>query len=76
MYGWIWRKLPYGLAGKLVGIALFLAGVGGLLWYAVFPIVDRHLPNNGVQVIQPGGDTFTAPPTPTEAPSTTVKLPK
>jgi hypothetical protein len=76
MYGWIWRKLPYGTPGKIAGIVVFLAGVVGLLWYGAFPIVDRHLPNNGVQVTQPGGDTFTAPPTPTDPPSTPVKLPK
>jgi hypothetical protein len=76
VYGWIWRKLPYGVPGKLVGLALALAGIGGILWYGVFPIVDRYLPNNGVQVIQPGGDTFTAPPTPSGTPSVPVKLPK
>jgi hypothetical protein len=78
MYGWIWRKLPYGVAGKLAGIALVVAGIGGVLWYGAFPIIDRHLPNNNVQVTQPNTDTFTAPPTPVATPSVTltVKLPK
>ncbi len=80
MYGWIWRKLPYGTPGKLVGIALFLGGLVGILWYVAFPFVDRHLPNNGVQVTQNDQDSFTAPPTPTATLSPTsgsaVKLPK
>lgn len=53
MYAWIWRKLPYGVPGKLAGVLVFLAGVVGLLWYGVFPVVDRHLPFNDVQVTTP-----------------------
>jgi hypothetical protein len=64
MYAWIWRKLPYGVPGKVAGIVVALGGIVGLLWYGLFPIADRHLPNNNVQVTQPGGDSFSVPPTP------------
>lgn len=40
MYAWIWRHLPYGLAGKLTG-SLLLAGVAAaLMWFVVFPWLD------------------------------------
>ena len=50
MYGWIWRKLPYGLPGKLIGSAVLVVVIGAVLWQFVFPIVDRLLPTNDVQV--------------------------
>jgi hypothetical protein len=50
MYGWIWRKLPFGFWGKLTGsIGLFLAAVA-LLWYVVFPRATPLLPFDDVQV--------------------------
>jgi hypothetical protein len=75
MYAWLWHHLPYGVPGKVAGILIALVGVVGLLWYGVFPIVDRHLPNNNVQVTQPGGDSVSVPPTPSVTPSS-VPLPK
>jgi hypothetical protein len=74
LYAWIWRKLPYGTAGKLVGVLLFLGGVGGLLWYVVFPAVDPHMPFNDVQVTTPDGvtpqqDLVTPSPSATRSPS-------
>lgn len=55
MYGWIWRKLPFGMPGK-VGISLALvAGVGLLLWYLVFPAAEPLLPFDDVQVTDDGG---------------------
>jgi hypothetical protein len=53
MYGWIWRRLPFGLPGKLVGSALLLAGAMAVLWLWAFPAIDARLPFNDVQV---GGD--------------------
>ena len=51
MYGWIWRKLPFGTPGKLVGSLVLAAAAVALLWYVVFPAVDPHLPfNNDGQV--------------------------
>jgi hypothetical protein len=75
MYAWIWRKLPYGVPGKVAGCLVALVGIVGLLWYGVFPIVDRHLPNNNVQVTQPGADSISVPPTPSVTPSS-APLPK
>ena len=54
MYGWIWRKLPFGLPGKLIGTLVLIVGVAVLLWYFVFPAVDPILPFNDVQVTGPG----------------------
>ncbi|BCJ27128.1 hypothetical protein AB0I55_11290 [Actinocatenispora sera] len=56
MYGWIWRKLPFGLPGKLIGTLVLVAGAAALLWYLVFPAVDPILPFNDVQVTGPGND--------------------
>ncbi|MER5457250.1 hypothetical protein ABT008_20915 [Micromonospora sp. NPDC002389] len=54
MYGWIWRKLPFGLPGKLVGSLLLATTMVALLWYVVFPWAGPLLPFTGedVQVTQ------------------------
>ncbi|MEU5939022.1 hypothetical protein ABZ807_07490 [Micromonospora sp. NPDC047548] len=62
MYAWIWRKLPFGLAGKLTGSLLLLAATVALLWYVVFPWAEPLVtPFDDVQVTQdsgtPGGDS-------------------
>ncbi|WP_405102057.1 hypothetical protein [Micromonospora sp. NBC_01412] len=60
MYGWIWRKLPLGLPGKLAGSLLLATATVALLWYVVFPWAEPLLPFDDVQVTQdsgvPGGD--------------------
>ncbi|MFC0005093.1 hypothetical protein [Micromonospora siamensis] len=60
MYAWIWRKLPFGLAGKLAGSVLITAAAVALLWFVVFPWAEPLLPFDDVQVTQdsgtPGGD--------------------
>lgn len=53
MYGWIWRKLPFGIPGKIVGSLVLIGVVGSLLWYVIFPAVDPILPFNDVQVTGP-----------------------
>ena len=53
MYGWIWRRLPFGLPGKIIGSALLIAGAAALLWYWVFPIAEPLLPFDDVQVTNP-----------------------
>lgn len=66
MYGWIWRKLPFGLPGK-IGISLALVvGTGLLLWYVVFPAAEPLLPFDDVQVTDEnsGGGEPTEEPTP------------
>jgi hypothetical protein len=56
MYAWIWRKLPFGLYGKLAGSILLASIFGVLLWVWVFPAVEPALtPFDDVQV----GDTGT-----------------
>lgn len=50
MYAWIWRKLPFGMPGKLGGSVLLVATAGLLLWYVVFPWATPLLPFDDVQV--------------------------
>ncbi|MEO3746790.1 hypothetical protein [Plantactinospora sp. B5E13] len=58
MYAWIWRKLPFGLPGKLLGSLLITASLLALLWYVVFPWAEPLLPFDDVQVESgiPGDD--------------------
>ena len=50
MYGWIWRTLPGGLPGKLVGSLLLLTAAVALLFFVVFPAVEPLLPFSDVTV--------------------------
>ncbi|GLY99220.1 hypothetical protein [Actinoplanes sp. NBRC 103695] len=50
MYAWIWRKLPFGLPGKLSGSIVLAAAVLAVLWYVVFPWATPLLPFDDVQV--------------------------
>jgi hypothetical protein len=74
VYAWIWRHLPFGLPGKLVGSVVLAAALGALLWFAVFPWAEPLLPFDDVQVTQdgsvPGGPGVgPAGPNPTPGPS-------
>src|SRR3954451_6086533 len=62
MYVWIWRRLPGGLPGKLVGSLVLLAGALSLLFFFVFPYAERRLPFQDI----------TVDPQPTPHPSVTV----
>ncbi len=64
MYGWIWRRLPFGLPGRIIGSLLLAVGVAALLWYLVFPLIDPLLPFNDVQVTPGTGQSATPTPTP------------
>ncbi|MFK3982657.1 hypothetical protein ACI2K4_20055 [Micromonospora sp. NPDC050397] len=55
MYAWIWRRLPFGLVGRLVGSTLLVAATVALLWYVVFPWAEPLLPFDDVQVTQEDG---------------------
>lgn len=57
MYAWIWRRLPFGLPGKLAGSVLITTAVVALLWYVVFPWAEPLLPFTGtdVEVTQDSG---------------------
>ena len=61
MYAWIWRRLPFGLPGKLAGSVLLAAVTGLLLWYVVFPWATPLLPFDDVQV-GTGTEQVDAPP--------------
>ncbi|MFV2105716.1 hypothetical protein [Micromonospora sp. LOL_015] len=61
MYAWIWRKLPFGTPGKLIGSALLAGLTVVLLWYVVFPWAEPLLPFDDVQVTEDGGGTGTDP---------------
>ncbi|MEU1588485.1 hypothetical protein [Micromonospora sp. NPDC005710] len=50
MYAFIWRKLPFGLLGKLTGSVLLVAATVALLWYVAFPWAEPLLPFDDVQV--------------------------
>ena len=52
MYVWIWRKLPGGLPGKLVGSLVLLAAALALLCFFVFPYVEKRLPFQDITVDQ------------------------
>jgi hypothetical protein len=50
MYAWIWRKLPFGVWGKLTGSLALAAATTALLWFVVFPWATPLLPFDDVQV--------------------------
>jgi len=50
VYALLWRSLPGGLPGKLVGCALLLTAVVALLFFVVFPAVEPLLPLGDVTV--------------------------
>ena len=50
MYTWIWRHLPGGLPGKVVGSLLLVAAAVALLFLVVFPWAEPRLPLNQVTV--------------------------
>ena len=53
MYSWIWRTLPGGLPGKLLGSLVLLAAAVAVLFLYVFPAVEPLLPFSDVTV-EPG----------------------
>ena len=50
MYGWIWRHLPGGRAGKILGSLLLVLAVSAVLLFFVFPWVEPFLPYNNLTV--------------------------
>jgi hypothetical protein len=78
VYAWIWRRLPFGLPGKVVGSVLLAAVFGALLWFVVFPWAEPLLPFDDVQVTQDGtvpGDPGVGPAAPSASvdPSASVE---
>lgn len=66
MYGWLWRRLPGGIPGKLLGCAALLFATLVLLFLVVFPWAGPKLPFNQVTVDQTPTprQTATAPAVP------------
>ena len=62
MYGWIWRTIPGGIPGKLLGCLALLFAVLVLLFLVIFPWAGPKLPFNHVTV---DGSTTTPAPTST-----------
>jgi len=50
MYAWLWRRLPFGLPGKIIGMVVLLAAAIAILWFVVFPAADHLLPFEDAQV--------------------------
>ena len=50
MYTWIWRHLPGGLPGRIVGSLVLVAIAVALLFTVVFPWAEPRLPFNQVTV--------------------------
>ncbi|MGF7237404.1 MAG: hypothetical protein ACQSGP_20930 [Frankia sp.] len=57
MYGWIWRRLPGGPAGRAFLALVLLAVVSVVLLFVLFPAVEPHLPFSHVTVDQPAVPT-------------------
>ncbi|HWH28850.1 MAG TPA: hypothetical protein VNU26_07800 [Mycobacteriales bacterium] len=53
MYVWIWRHLPGGVPGKLLGSLLLLTAAVLVLFVWVFPAVEQRLPYSDVTVDAP-----------------------
>jgi hypothetical protein len=43
VYAWIWRRLPFGVPGKIGGSLLLVGAVAALFWFVVFPWMDPFL---------------------------------
>jgi hypothetical protein len=50
VYGWIWRSLPGGLPGKLLGSTVLLLATVALLFLVVFPAIEPLVPIGDVTV--------------------------
>lgn len=65
MYVWIWRHIPGGLPGKVVGSVLLFLGVVALLLFLVFPWASPKLPLNDVTIDR---SSSSSSPSPTPSP--------
>jgi hypothetical protein len=44
MYGWIWQRLPGGIATRTALLVMLVVAVALLLWYVVYPWASVHVP--------------------------------
>jgi hypothetical protein len=64
MYGWLWRSIPGGIPGKLLGCAVLLLATLVLLFLVVFPWAQPKLPFNQVTIDTTPSPTATSTPAP------------
>jgi hypothetical protein len=55
VYAWIWRKLPFGVPGKMIGSLILIGAVVAALWFWGFPAAEPLLPFDDVNVTDQGG---------------------
>jgi hypothetical protein len=60
VYAYIWRKLPFGLPGKIIGSLLLISVVVSGLWFWGFPAAEPLLPFDDVNVSDENGDRPTS----------------
>ena len=61
MYVWIWRHIPGGTPGKLIGSLVLLLGAVALLLFIIFPKVSPKLPFNDVTIDRPSHSSTPSP---------------
>jgi len=64
MYVWIWRHIPGGTPGKLIGSLVLFLGAVALLLFIVFPWVSPKLPFNDVTIDRTSHSSSTPSPSP------------
>jgi hypothetical protein len=67
MYAWIWRRLPFGLPGKIIGSLVLTAVAVAALWFWAFPAAEPLLPFGDVQVEDGTGGVPAPGANPTES---------
>lgn len=61
MYVWLWRRLPGGIPGKLLGSLVLFLAVVALLFYVIFPRIEGLMPWNHVTPNAPSAAASTSP---------------
>lgn len=64
MYVWIWRHLPGGLPGRVIGSLVLFLGTCALLLFVVFPRIQDKLPWNDVTIDQTSHSSSSPSPSP------------
>lgn len=57
MYGWLWRRFPGGLPGKVLCTLVLAAAAVALLFLVVFPRIESLVPFGDVTVDSPAQTT-------------------
>jgi hypothetical protein len=56
VYSWIWRHLPFGLPGRIIGSLLLVGAVAALMWYQLFPNIEQYMPFTDGQITTSDSD--------------------